>query len=88
MSDTTESSHTEQAAPVVPQEIVPEPQSAPLVESKPEPQTQPDPAPKQEESPKPAEKSPEPIKKQLVEAPKPEPKTESTKRFWIDVAND
>jgi hypothetical protein len=82
MSDTTESSHTEQAAPVVPQEIVPEPQSAPQVESKPEPQTQPEPAPKQEESPKPAEKSPEPIKQQPVEAPKPEPKTESKGWGW------
>ncbi len=78
MSDVAESTPTEQTVPVVPAS---EHQSAPQPESKPE-QPQADPAPQKEASPKPAEKSREPVKQQPVEVPKPEPKTESTKRFW------
>lgn len=81
MSNVAESSHTEQTVPVVPQEAASEHQSAPQPESKPD-QPQADPAPQKEASPKSAEKVPESVKQQPVEAPKPEPKTESTKRFW------
>lgn len=88
MSDATESSHTEQTDQVVPQDAAPEPQLAPQAESKPEQQPhQADPIPQQDSSPKPAENLPEPVKQQLVEAPKPEPRAESTKRFWINENN-